>query len=381
MKKEMEQRLAATMTVRSFGILEEYSTSFNNLEMIGDDGTVTQYAPPTNLRLEMSNIPAIKKDGEPVIMSSDEIVLCRLGLDRNGLTRAGRASLGDENLAALEFYESLDVLEYKARLVIAYGKRDMVAPQEAVNRRALGYIGPEIERLILDGVMDVMFADEHNPTAGTLKSGRHQDTSVDLHWLRRIIRKQRPGDKLDFGNYQLRLAGDISQTLSGDSRFITHVIFIKWPSRDARKRPLDRVSGRLGIDGRGYLIVLRMQDVRHAIETYASQIVPYPEKTGTMHQYWLEDHPTPELLDEPGPDKFLATILAAFDEDPGTEPAPEEPADEPAEEDAPAEEAAPQESDPAPENPTDPTAEASPETAPQAVADELPPEVRDLLSN
>lgn len=379
MKKEEAQRLAATMTVRSFGILEEYTTPFNNLEMIAEDGTVTQYAPPSNLRLEMSNIPAIKKDGEPVIMSTDEIVQCRLQIDRNGMTRAGRARLGDENLAELEFYESLVVLEYKARLVIAYGKRDMVAPQEAVNRRALGYIGPEIEKLLLDGVMDVMFADEHNPTAGTPKSGRHQTTSVDLHWLRRIIRKQRPGDKLDFGNYQLRLAGDVTQALSGDNRSITHVIFIKWPSRDARKRPLDRVSGRLGIDGRGYLIVLRMQDVRHAIETYASQIVPYPEKTGTMHQYWLEDHPTPELLDEPGPDKFLAAILAAFDEEPGTEPAPEEPVDEPAEEDAPAEEAAPQE--PAPENPADPTAEASPEAAPEAVTDELPPEVRNLLAN
>jgi hypothetical protein len=370
------------MTVQSFGVIEEYETTLNNIEMVADDGTVVQYQPPSNLRLEMSNIPAVKKDGEPVLLSADEIVLCRLGLPRDGLTRAGRASLSKENRAALEFYEGLDVLEYKARLNIAYGRRDMVAPQEAVNRRALGYIGPEIEKLILDGVMDVCFVDERNPGKGGLRSGRYQTTSVDLHWLRRTIRKQRPGDKLDFGNYQLRLAGDISQTMAGDSRFITHVVFVKWPSRDARKRPLDYTAGRLAQDGRGYLLVLQMQDVRHAVETYMSQLVPYPEKTGTMHQYWLEDHPTPEMLDEPGPDKFLAAILAAFDEEPtAQDAASEKPAQEPAEETAPAEEAAPCHPEPAPETPAAPTAEELPETASQAVVDDLPPEVKELLAN
>jgi len=383
MNKELAKRLASKMTIRSFGIDEVYSTSFNNLEMEAGDGTVVQYQPPCNMRLQMSNIPAVRRDGEPVLMSKDEIVLCRLGLDRNGLTRASRASMQEEDRAALEFYERTDVLEYQARLEIAYGKCDIVAPEEALTRRELSYIGPDLEKLITDGLMDVLFVDEHNADHAGLRGGRPQRTSVDLYWLRRIIRKQRPGDKLDFGMYFMKLSGDVSQTLAGDSRFITHVIFGKFPTKNARTKPLDRKVGRLGLQGRGYLVVLRMQDIRHGIETYMSQLVPFPDGRGTMHDIWLLDHPTPEAMDDPGLDKFLAQILAAGS--PATEvvEATGETPDEaiPAEEDVSADQESAEASEAdaaAPEEPAEPATE--PEAAP-ADSDELPAAVRELLPN
>lgn len=312
MDKELAKRLADRMTVRSYGIDEIYTTSFNNLELDGGDGTVVQYQPPSNMRLQMTNIPATRRDGEPVLMSKDEIVLCRLGLDRNGLTRASRAALSEEDRAALEFYENLDVLEYQARLELAYGKCDVSTPEEALTRPELNYIGPDLERHITEGVMDVLFVDEANYHPGSLRAGRPQRASVDLYWLRRIIRKQKPGDKLDFGQYFLKLTGDVSQTLAGDSRFITHVIYGKMPSKSARKKPLDHKVGRLGLQGRGFLVVLRMQDIRHAIETYMSQLVAFPDGRGTMHNIWLLDHPTPGCMEDEGLGKFLAQIAAAI---------------------------------------------------------------------
>ncbi len=426
MHQNLIDSLAVRMNVEAHGQIESYSTPFNNIVVTGPDGEDTHYMPPANLRLMMFNIPAVNRDGEPVIMSKDEIVLCRLGLPREILSKSRRASMDPKLRRDLEFYESLDVLEYQARIEIAYGKCDMVAPQEALERHELSYLGPDLEKMVLDGVMDTMFVDDRNYHGGGGRSGRPQKTSIDLYWLRRIIRKQKPGDKLTFGRYFVKLTGDIRQTIAGDSRFITHVIFGRLPDKNARVRPLDRISGRLGQDGRGFIAVLQMQDIRHGIETYTSQIVPEPEGRGTMHEIWLIDHPTPICMDDPGLDKFLAHFAPqqtvpepeVLAEEAGGEAEAEQAEAEPqaeAETEPPVPEATTSESEgaatsteepqPDPESgATEPAEEAeaeqaeaepqaepvsAPETvqeAPVAAAsqtadEDLPPEVRELLSN
>lgn len=383
MNRKLAERLAAKMTIRSFGVIEHYITTFSNIEMDSEDGTVVQYAPPANLRLQMSNLPAANKHGEPALMGRDEIVLCRLGLDRNGLTRARRANLEPEDRAALEFYEGLDVLEYQARVEILYDKGYMVTAEEALKRRELSYIGPDDEKYIADGYTDVMFADEAN---GRLGRGHHQRMSVDLHWLRRIIRKQKPGDKLEFDQYCLKLMGDTSQTLAGDSRFITHVVFIKRPMRNARQRPLNYVPGVLGLDGRGFVIVLRIQDIRHAVETYMSQLVPFPEGRPTVHEIWLLDHPTPDCAHKEGQDRFLAQILALGDGAAAEAAEPAATAETEAAEPEPVletEDPTPDETTAAPDQTGGPdgTATAEPAQEPAATpALDLPEEIRALLS-
>jgi hypothetical protein len=309
MDETLAKRLASRMTVTDYGIHETYTTTFNNLEMVHQDGTIDHYFPRSNLLLQMSNIPAVRRDGNPVLMSKDEIVLCRLGIDRNTLTSASRAAMSEEDRGYLKFYESLDVLEYQARLVLLYGKCDIVTPQEALQRPEFRYIGPDLENLVNEGKTDVMFSD--NQTLESLTAGRPQKTSIDLYWLRRIIRKQRPGDTLPLGQYFMKLIGYSTQTLAGKSSFITHVVFGKYPAKNAPNRNLNRKVGRLGLHGRGFLIFLRVQDIWHAIETYLSQLVPFPDGRGTMHDIWLMDHPTPNVMgDDEGLNKFLAQIVA-----------------------------------------------------------------------
>ena len=134
-----------------------------------------------------------------------------------------------------------------------------------------------------------------------------------------------------------------------------------------------------------------MQDIRHAIETYMSQLVAFPDGRGTMHDVWLLDHPTPGIMDDQGLEAFLAKIAAAVAPEEATPADETETAGQPDDEEPPAEPEAASEADPAsaeasanpaPELPIpEPTPEQSTEAALQAPSDDLPAEVRDLLNS
>ncbi|MFA5186082.1 MAG: hypothetical protein WC551_06340 [Patescibacteria group bacterium] len=324
MRKDIALNLLAQTVSAVYGVEEYYTTSFTNIEQESTDGMGAYFQPPTNLRLRMTNTPVVDcqndrhqgddRNSVPVklcILNQDELVRIQLNKERRELSGNRRASrLTPDELSYLEYFESLRILEYSASIEVSYGKEDFITSDEALDAPELLCVGPEIERLIKQGLMDVLIADtdrvdsrgERKPA----KVNRPHTYTLNLWDLRRIVAKNTvpasiPERLGGYGSRFFLLTGTSNQGFGQSGVCPTHVIVGRMPDEGARPRRSDyRPGGKLGQGKRGqprrgWILVLKLDDVKQANYTYQQHLVPKAAADGvvyrTMHMTWLQDHP------------------------------------------------------------------------------------------
>jgi len=306
MRKELLDKIFGQICVQPYGVKESYATTFANIEAERDDGGSDHYPPPPNMRLVMTNTPATNRNGQPILLDVRELVRVQMGFELDETTATKRAKMDPLQAQLLAYFESLNILEYEADFEAWYGKDDFVTPQEALERSELNYIGPDIEKMIQAGVMDVVIEDANelrpDDKGGFRKIRRPSRMTVNLYWLRRALAKNATGQVIWFDDKErptqrfARLTGSVSQTMAGGGNFVTHIVYGRTPQDDAKRRPLDRKFTRLGADGRGFLFIIPIQHVRHALYTFQECLLPQNMTDGThfpsLHTTWLLAHPT-----------------------------------------------------------------------------------------
>ncbi len=340
MRKDIAQNLLAQTVSAVYGVEEYYTTSFTNIEQESTDGMGAYFQPPTNLRLRMTNTPIMEYQNDrhqgddrkrvplkPCVLNQDELVRIQLNKERRELSGNRRASrLTPDELSYLEYFESLRILEYSASIEVSYGKEDFITSDEALDAPELLCIGPEIERLIKQGLMDVLIADtdrvdsrgERKPA----KVNRPHTFTLNLWDLRRIAAKNTvpasvPERLGGYGSRFFLLTGTSNQGFGQSGVCPTHVIVGRMPDEGARPRRSDfRPGGKLGQGKRGqprrgWILVLKLDDVKQANYTYQQHLVPKTAADGvmyrTMHMTWLQDHPVWEEHDVV---LFLKNVIA-----------------------------------------------------------------------
>jgi hypothetical protein len=103
MDEKIRKAVLEQVNFEHYGLKSQYATDLNNVCLISGDGSELLYPPPPNVRLIMSNLPATDRDGQPILMGADEMVRCRLGLERAELSQSKRKHMLPEELKMLKF--------------------------------------------------------------------------------------------------------------------------------------------------------------------------------------------------------------------------------------------------------------------------------------
>lgn len=330
MNKTLRDALLAQIRYAEYGVPETLTTSFKNMVAINSDGTEDMLQPPVNMMLVMKNQPAYTRHGQPITIKADELVRVQSCHELDELKAADRASMPPSERERLEWLESLPVLEYQAELHVLYGNPDHLTPAEALAHPGYTRIGNEIEEWTAGGVMDVV--DTTPDESGSVREPRARRPNlqrINLDWIRRALTKispceRAPGnvgyfdDKFDdkgnevFARRFIRFTGTGNMTLQGGGGVhVTHLIFGRTPEPNAKKyNPNKRPRGRVGQNGRGFAIIMRLREPLHAITTWMDLLMPeQPDSENpiaTLMNEYLEG--LPDLL--PGLDDVQLDVLA-----------------------------------------------------------------------
>ncbi len=305
MRKSQFLDLAKQLNCSDSSCPQFWSTSFV---------TFGNFVAPADMSIRMSNIPAFeRKTGRPVVLSHGDLCRIQLGNDPNTLTQDELDKLDEEILQQMEAFKTQTILEYKAEMVVKYGKDDFLTGDEALACPELNLIGKHILEWIHQGVMDVVVFNEcpeMEVNGRDVRKRRPREFAVDLYWLRRILAQDAVGQSIWFdGDRQParrfgRLTGRVQNVNFGRATITTHVVFGRMPRPNAKRRPLDKKSSVLGQDGRGFLFVLKVCDVNHGFATYQQLLLP--DELATLQaasgetikpspqRMWLDWHPTPD---------------------------------------------------------------------------------------